>query len=89
MSSSDSTETPATPPLGFNAKFAYGVGQTAEGVKNATFAMFVLFYYNQVLELPATLAGLALFIALVFDAITDPLAGSISDNWRSSLLRDL
>ncbi|MEM7097682.1 MAG: MFS transporter [Pseudomonadota bacterium] len=71
------------PKLGVDAKFAYGVGQVAEGVKNATFSMFVLFYYNQVLQLPATLAGLALFIALLFDAITDPLAGSISDNWRS------
>lgn len=76
-----------TPELGFNAKFAYGVGQTAEGLKNATFSMFVLFYYNQVLELPATLAGLALFIALMFDAITDPMAGSISDNWRSKMGR--
>ena len=63
------------------------MGQTAEGLKNATFSMFVLFYYNQVLNLPATLAGLALFIALIFDAITDPLAGSISDNWRSRMGR--
>ncbi len=80
--------TPSTPPaLTFNAKFAYGVGQAAEGLKNATFSMFVLFYYNQVLALPATLAGLALFIALVFDAVTDPLAGSVSDNWRSRMGR--
>lgn len=77
----------AAPALSFNAKFAYGVGQTAEGIKNATFSMFVLFYYNQVLELPATLAGLALFIALMFDALSDPLAGSISDNWRSRMGR--
>ncbi len=76
-------EVSTQPSLGFNAKFSYGVGQAAEGVKNATFSMFVLFYYNQVLDLPATLAGLALFIALIFDALTDPLAGSISDNWRS------
>ena len=75
------------PKLSANAKFAYGVGQTAEGLKNATFSMFVLFYYNQVLGLPATLAGLALFIALIFDAVTDPLAGSISDNWHSKMGR--
>jgi GPH family glycoside/pentoside/hexuronide:cation symporter len=29
------------------------------------------------------LCGLAIGIALIFDAITDPLAGSLSDNWRS------
>lgn len=80
-------EQPGIPPLTFNTKFAYGVGQVAEGLKNSCLSMFVLFYYNQVLGLSATLAGLALFIALLFDAFTDPLAGSISDNWRSSMGR--
>ncbi len=69
--------------LTVNTKFAYGIGQLAEGLKNSALGTFVLFYYNQVLGLPGTLAGLALAIALVFDAFTDPLAGSISDNWRS------
>jgi glycoside/pentoside/hexuronide:cation symporter, GPH family len=36
-----------------------------------------------VLGLPGTLAGLALGISLVCDAIFDPLVGSISDNFRS------
>ena len=71
----------------FSSKLAFGVGQFAEGLKNMAFALFVLFYYNQVLELPGTLAGLALFIALLFDAVTDPLAGSLSDNWKSKLGR--
>ena len=71
----------------FSSKLAFGVGQFAEGLKNTAFAIFVLFYYNQVLELPGTLAGLALMIALLFDAVTDPLAGSLSDNWKSRLGR--
>ena len=45
--------------------------------------MLVLFYYNQVLEVSGTLCGLALGIALLFDAVTDPLTGSLSDNWKS------
>jgi len=73
--------------LTFNTKFAYGVGQLAEGLKNSALNTFVLFYYNQVLGLPGTLAGLAVAIALVFDAVSDPLAGSISDNWRGKLGR--
>ena len=72
-----------SPALTFNTKFAYGIGQLAEGLKNSALGTFVLFYYNQVLGLSGTLAGTAIFIALFFDAITDPLAGSISDNWRS------
>ena len=71
----------------FSSKLAFGVGQFAEGLKNTGFGFFILFYYNQVLELPGTLAGLALFIALMFDAVTDPLAGSLSDNTKSRLGR--
>ena len=61
----------------------YGVGSVSEGVKNTVFNVFLLFYYNQVLGLSGTLAGAAIFVALVFDAITDPLIGSISDNFHS------
>ena len=71
----------------FSSKLAFGVGQFAEGLKNTGFGLFILFYYNQILELPGTLAGLALFIALMFDAVTDPLAGSLSDNTKSRLGR--
>ena len=71
----------------FSSKLAFGVGQFAEGLKNTAFSLFVLFYYSQVLGLPASLAGTALFIALLFDAVTDPLAGSLSDNTKSKLGR--
>lgn len=77
----------AIPPLGTWTKVSYGVGQVAEGLKNTAMATFVLFYYNQVLGLSGTLAGLALGIALVFDALTDPLAGSVSDNLNSRMGR--
>lgn len=71
------------PPLGRRHKLAYGVGQVAEGLKNGAFETFLLFYYNQALGLPGTLSGAALMIALIFDAVTDPLAGSLSDSTRS------
>jgi Na+/melibiose symporter-like transporter len=59
------------------------VGQTAEGITLAVFGTFTLFYFNQVLQVSGALTGLALGIALVFDAITDPLAGSISDRLKT------
>lgn len=71
----------------FSSKLAFGIGQFAEGLKNTAFNAFVLFYYSQVLGLPGTLAGAALFIALMFDAVTDPMAGSLSDNHKSRLGR--
>jgi Na+/melibiose symporter-like transporter len=62
---------------------AFGIGQAAEGIKNQAFNVFLLFYYQQVVGVPGTLVGLALGIALFFDAITDPLAGVISDRFQS------
>ena len=62
---------------------AYGVGQAAEGFKNHAFNVFVLFFYQQVVGLPGWMTGLALGIALAFDAVTDPLAGVVSDRTRS------
>ena len=73
--------------LRFDVKLAFGVGQLGEGLKNGAFGIFLLFYYNQVLGMPGTLAGLAVGTAVVVDAFTDPLAGSLSDHWRSRLGR--
>ena len=70
-----------------SVKLLYGVGQFAEGIKNLAFSIFLLFYYNQVLGLPGWMSGVAVGIALVFDAVTDPLAGSLSDRTRTPLGR--
>jgi Na+/melibiose symporter-like transporter len=64
-------------------KLAFGIGQLAEGIKNYGLSTFLLLYYNQVLGMSGSLAGLAIFVALLFDAVSDPVAGSVSDNWSS------
>ena len=66
-----------------SVRVAYGIGSIADGAKNTGFNAFLMLYYVTVLGLPGTLAGLAIFIALVVDAVTDPLVGSLSDNFRS------
>ena len=71
-----------TPPLSAGIKLNFGIGQAAEGIKTCSFGTFLLFYYNQVLGLSGDLAGLAIALALIFDAFTDPIAGSVSDRWR-------
>jgi Na+/melibiose symporter-like transporter len=47
------------------------------------YELFILFYYNQILGLPATMTGVAILISMIIDAITDPIVGSWSDNLRS------
>ncbi|NMP15481.1 MFS transporter [Thalassotalea sp. Y01] len=69
--------------LTFFTKFSYGVGQISQGVKDTAFQSFVVFYFSQVLGMPAIMAGFAALIALLVDAITDPLMGDVSDNWHS------
>jgi GPH family glycoside/pentoside/hexuronide:cation symporter len=69
--------------LPLTTKLYWGVGQVGEGVKNAAFNSFLLFYYNQILGVSATLTALALGIAVLCDAISDPLVGSVSDRFKS------
>lgn len=64
-------------------KWSYAIGNIPFSVKDATFVNFVVFYYTQVQGLSGSLAGLAMFIALTWDAITDPIVGSWSDTFRS------
>jgi Na+/melibiose symporter-like transporter len=69
--------------LSIRTKFAYGIGQVGEQIKITGFDLFVFFYFQQVVGLSGTLCGAAVAIALVFDGISDPVAGAISDGWRS------
>lgn len=69
--------------LGIRTKLAFGVGQTAEGLKNGAFDSILFFYYNQVLGLSGSLVGTAFLIAIIVDGFTDPLVASISDNHDS------
>lgn len=73
--------------LSLPTKVAYGVGQIAEGIKSRGFDFIVFFYFTQVLGLSGSLAGAAVAIALVFDALSDPIAGHLSDHWKSKLGR--
>lgn len=66
-----------------STKIGYGIGCIAIGVKDAAFNVLLLFYYTQVLGLKGSAAGTALMIGLCVDAITDPIMGSISDNFSS------
>ena len=68
-------------------KLFYGLGSVAYGVKDHGFNILLLFYYNQVIGLPAFTVSIALFIVLFFDAFIDPIVGQISDNLRTPLGR--
>ena len=70
-------------PLSASTRLAYGFGAVAYGIKDNGFAYFLLLFYGTVIGLEPALAGTALLIALVFDALSDPVVGYWSDNTRS------
>ena len=67
----------------FKTRLSFGMGAAAFGVKDGGFNYFLLLFYGTVIGLEPGLVGLAIFLALVFDAISDPLVGYWSDNFRS------
>ncbi|MBX3482041.1 MFS transporter [Phenylobacterium sp.] len=73
--------------LTFRTRLVYSVGEIGEGVKSAALETFLFFFYVQVVGLPGTLTGAALFIALMFDAVSDPMVGDWSDRVRTRLGR--
>lgn len=71
----------------WRTRIAFGLGGVAEGVKNNGFDYFLLLYYSQVLGVSAGLVAMALMIALVVDAVSDPVVGYWSDNLRTPIGR--
>ena len=61
----------------------YGVGGAVFSVKEAAYAIFVLIFYTQVLGLAGSVAGLVMLLAILWDAVNDPLIGGWSDRFRS------
>jgi Na+/melibiose symporter-like transporter len=76
-----------TSSISWRIKTFYGLGQAAESIKNFGFGTLLLLYYNQVLGLSGTYSGIAVFIAVAVDAISDPAVGSWSDGFRHRLGR--
>lgn len=73
--------------LRMGTKLGYGVGSVGEIAIYIAFNTWNFLFYNQVLGLSGTLAGLAVTISLVIDAVSDPIVGSLSDRMRSKLGR--
>lgn len=68
---------------GILTRIAYGFGSVAYGIKDGGFNYFLVLFYSQVIGIQAWLASSAIFVALVIDAISDPIVGYWSDNLKS------
>ncbi len=61
----------------------FGIGAGGEAASMWIFNALALIFYQQILGLPAGLAATAMALAIIADAVTDPLIGAISDNFCS------
>lgn len=68
-------------------KLGFGSAGIAVGALTTGLTSLLLVYYCQVLGLSPSLAGFALALALIIDAISDPLVGVWSDRTRTFLGR--
>ena len=56
---------------------AFGLGAVGKDMVYALSASYVLYYYQDILGLPAAFVGLILMIARIFDAVNDPFRGIV------------
>ncbi len=64
-------------------KCAYAMGVVSDHYAVFALSAFLMPFFNVTLGLSASMVALAMGLARFWDAINDPLVGSISDNWRS------
>ena len=74
-------------PLSVLTKFVYAWGELPGAHMNFALGVFMLLYYNQILGVSATAVSIAAGVALFVDAMSDPLMGAYSDQFKSRLGR--
>ncbi|MFZ5352023.1 MAG: glycoside-pentoside-hexuronide (GPH):cation symporter [Bacillota bacterium] len=64
-------------------KIFYGFGDMASNLIFQYISIFLLFFYTDIFGITAAAAGTLLLVSRIFDAINDPIIGSLVDNTRS------
>ena len=74
-------------PLTRSVKLGWAIGELAIAVYVGITMAFFLFYLTEVLGISPVWAGTVLLIPRLWDAVTDPFMGAISDRTRSTMGR--
>lgn len=69
--------------LTWRHRFGYGAGDFGCNLYWQAITLFLYFYYTDVLGIEPAVAGLSVAIASIYDAIADPIMGSIVDRARA------
>lgn len=69
--------------LPVKSKLAYGLGDFGYSIAGQTVTMFLVFFFTDVFGIPPAAAGTVLLVAKLWDAVSDPMMGSIVDKTRT------
>lgn len=72
--------------LSTKTKFAYAVGNLGYGTIAQTMNSFIMFFGTSVLGISGSLVGLAIAISALWDGVSDPIIGYLSDKSKNKLL---
>lgn len=82
FSTTDAASVPADK-LSLSTKLAYGAGDLGPAITANLLGVFLLFFFTNVAGLGAGLAANILMIGKVWDAVNDPVVGTLSDRTQS------
>jgi glycoside/pentoside/hexuronide:cation symporter, GPH family len=69
--------------LSVGTYIGYGIGSVGTGIFSTVPGLLLLSFMVRYLQIPPALAGMVMLIPRLWDVITDPFAGSLSDRTRS------
>lgn len=69
--------------LAWSTKLGYSIGQMTDSIGFNVFYFFFLFFLTNFVGIAPATAGTISLIAVMWDAVTDPVVGHISDNLKS------
>ncbi len=72
--------------LPFGVKFSYGGAEFASSGSWNLIYIFLLYFFTDAVGINPALAGTVLMIATLWDAVTDPAIGIVSDNMKCAWL---
>lgn len=71
--------------LNFKTKLSYGCGNLGYGAMGQTVSSFIMFFATSVLGLSGVLVGITIAITSLWDGLSDPLIGYLSDKTKNKI----
>ena len=70
--------------LSFKTKFGWGIGTLTVSLMFQANGLLLLVYLTDFVNMPAATAGLLIGLSKIYDAVTDPVMGRISDRTKTA-----